>query len=358
MSLVSMAQTTNSDYAPDEAAFAKARRSAIGDAVLQAHHEVKGETEQKRVLRSSSSSQYYQLLREIAEAAQAFAISNQQTVDRFDFGILQDAIRVCESVHSAFHLPYLSAEAMEIPELRAAKSRDRPTLVWQHVNDLDHRTKIGDVPYLDRQLLLEAVGQYLNLPIKSQRMDRILIDGMIASEMLAIRHPTFADLGELAKKYKVTDWASEKMILFQRGLLSIAFSIFFFGGVVAAAFYLASVDVFSYSQPSWVRVLSAWFSPETWKWIGSACSVLMFFRFAKAVVRWRKELSEVANNERRATDLSVAVSTTYDELASPGPASAARVRELATKAAEKGATWPPPLFALLDDVVARSGHIG
>jgi hypothetical protein len=40
------------------------------------------------------------------------------------------------------------------------------------------------------------------------------------------------------------------------------------------------------------------------------------------------------------------------------PASAARVRELATKAAEKGATWPPPLSALLDDVVGRIGHIG
>ncbi len=93
-----MAQKTD-EYTPDEAEFAKARRSAIDQALLQAHHEARGDAEQKGVLQNSQYSQYYQLLREMAEAAQAFAITKQQTVDRFDFGILQDAMRVCESVH-------------------------------------------------------------------------------------------------------------------------------------------------------------------------------------------------------------------------------------------------------------------
>ena len=65
----------------------------------------------------------------MAQSAQAYAISKQQTVDRFDFGILQDAIRACENVHSAFH-PNLSADVVEqAPALRALKSRDRPDLV-------------------------------------------------------------------------------------------------------------------------------------------------------------------------------------------------------------------------------------
>jgi hypothetical protein len=68
--------------------------------------------------------------------------------------------------------------------------------------------------------------------------------------------------------------------------------------------------------------------------------------------------SDVSSSNWSLGEVSVAISTAYDELALPGPASAARVRELATKAAEKGATWPPPLSALLDDVVGRIGHIG
>jgi hypothetical protein len=226
------------------------------------------------------------------------------------------------------------------------------------VNDLDHHTKIDDTPYLDRKLLLAAVGQYLNLPIRSQRMDRILIDGMIASEMIAIRHPTFAALGELALKYDVTNWALEKATSLQKRFVSVGRSILIFGCLAAAAFYLASIDAYSYSQPSWARDLSAWFSPESWRWIGWGCSALLVLRLANTVHGSRKKLSEIADGERRASNLACAVLATYEELASPGPVGAHRLRELATRAAEKGAKWPPPLFALLDDIVGRGGHIG
>jgi hypothetical protein len=46
--------------------------------------------------------------------------------------------------------------------------------------------------------------------------------------------------------------------------------------------------------------------------------------------------SDVSSSNWSLGEVSVAISTAYDELALPGPASAARVRELATKAAEKG----------------------
>src|SRR5713226_3335527 len=97
----------------NEAAFAKERWAAIDHAVLLVHHEVKAETEKKCVLEDSRNSQYRWLLREMAEAAQAFAISKQQTVETFDYGILQDAMQVCGDVHLAFHLPPFSAKLME-----------------------------------------------------------------------------------------------------------------------------------------------------------------------------------------------------------------------------------------------------
>jgi hypothetical protein len=349
-----MAQKTE-EYTPDEAAFAKARRSAIDQALLQAHHEARGDAEQKGVLQNSQYSQYYQLLREMAEAAQAFAITKQQTVDRFDFGILQDAMRVCESVHSAFHTAYVSMETIEkVPELRAVKSRELPDLVWSHLDKLDRRVRIDDmlVAYFDKDTLLWSVGQYLNLPIRSQIMDRILVDSMVAALILARRNPAMPEFVD------INEWMVKGIKLIQKGIFSMVRNALVFGGIAAAAFYLASMDAYSYSQPSWVRNLSTWFSPETWRWIGWACGILMVLRLATTVVRWRKKLSEVADGERSTRDLSAAISNTYDELASPGPVSAARVRELATKAAEKGAKWPPPLFALLDDIQARSSHIG
>lgn len=46
----------------------------------------------------------------------------------------------------------------------------------------------------------------------------------------------------------------------------------------------------------------------------------------------------------------------YAEMNSDGPISAKHIRETAQKAADKGVVWPGPLFALLDDVVARTGR--
>jgi hypothetical protein len=46
---------------------------------------------------------------------------------------------------------------------------------------------------------------------------------------------------------------------------------------------------------------------------------------------------------------------TYSELESWGAVSSRRVREVAVKAAEKGVVWPGPLFAILDDNIARGG---
>ena len=281
-----MAQTSDSDYAPDEASFAKARRSAINHAVLEAHHDVKGEAEQKRVLQDSPSSQYYHLLREMAEAAQAFAISKQQTVDRFDFGILQDVIRVCESVHSAFHLPYLSAEAMNIPELRAAKSRDRPDLVWQHVNDLGHRAKIGDVPYLDKQILLWAVGQYLNLSIRSQSMDRILVDSLVAASILAFTRDNpldiVVDISSLPKNFQGSIETWQRGVLIKNSFSRIAYTVLFLGGIATAAFYFASVEVYSLSKPA-ARAMAEWFSVDSWRLIGWSFVSISLLALAKVV---------------------------------------------------------------------------
>jgi hypothetical protein len=48
---------------------------------------------------------------------------------------------------------------------------------------------------------------------------------------------------------------------------------------------------------------------------------------------------------------------TYFELRSEGIVSAQRIREVAVKAADIGVAWPGPLFAILDDNIARTGKL-
>jgi hypothetical protein len=347
--------TINSGYAPDEAAFAKARRSAIDDAVLDAHHDVRGEAEQKRILQSSQNSPYYKLLRGMAEAAQAFAISKQQAVDRFDLGILQDVIRVCEDVHSAFHPSDLTAKALNIP-----KSRDRPDLVWQHVDRLDYHAKIADVPYVDREPLLQAVGQYLNLPIRFQTMDRILIDSMVAASILHFSSDTpltiVVDISSIPKNFRGSIEAWQRVVLIKNSCSRIAYTVLFFGGIAAAAFYFASVEVYSLTKPA-VRAMAEWFSIDNWRLIGWLFASIALLDLAKIVGSARRKWAALSDGERRTNEILQSMLSTYDQLGSVGPVSAVRVRELATKAADKGAKWPPPLFALLDDIVARGDHI-
>jgi hypothetical protein len=251
---------TNNENVPDEIAFAEVRRSAIDHAVMQTCPGITEEAEQRRFLRDSRYYPYYQLLKEMAEAAQAYAISKQQTAEGFETGILCDAIDVCESVHLAFHIPYFSPETMEqVPQLREQKSRERAGWLWQHVDRLDQRLRLGDVPfsYFDREALLSSVGQYLNLPIRSRTMDRILIDALVAALILARRNP--------AKREFVDDaeWAKKLIALLKKGFFRMVRTVLFLGGATAAAFYLASIDGYSYSRPAWLRDMSAWFTPET-----------------------------------------------------------------------------------------------
>ncbi len=59
---------------------------------------------------------------------------------------------------------------------------------------------------------------------------------------------------------------------------------------------------------------------------------------------------------RRVRKLLVTMSTLYNELKSDGPISAQYARERAGDAAKQGVVQPAPLFALLDDIISRSGR--
>jgi hypothetical protein len=61
------------------------------------------------------------------------------------------------------------------------------------------------------------------------------------------------------------------------------------------------------------------------------------------------------HNKRISTMLAT-MNRVYLELDAAGPVSSRNFIELARKATDAGVVWPAPLFALLDDIAARSGR--
>jgi hypothetical protein len=55
-------------------------------------------------------------------------------------------------------------------------------------------------------------------------------------------------------------------------------------------------------------------------------------------------------------DILSAINMVDNELRSDGPISAQHIRDRANSAAQIGVGWPAPLFAMLDDTIARTGR--
>ena len=101
--------------------------------------------------------------------------------------------------------------------------------------------------------------------------------------------------------------------------------------VAIAAFYLAAVDAYSYSEPPALRAVAQWFTGTSWRGIGwsvlgytTLTTIVNIRGFLKASMAESaaKKMARRAMNEMQIT---------YDELRTEGPVSASRVRELATK---------------------------
>jgi hypothetical protein len=64
-----------------------------------------------------------------------------------------------------------------------------------------------------------------------------------------------------------------------------------------------------------------------------------------------------ANKVKNVHALIREMTTTYGELRSEGPVSARHLLESLNKSAEAGVAWPGPVYALLDDVMGRTGRL-
>ena len=131
---------------------------------------------------------------------------------------------------------------------------------------------------------------------------------------------------------------SHVLLAYLRGLLINAV---FFGGITALALWAAS--------KGWIGETSA-------GWIVGTCVALFVFFGAISTFALPFSWYAQAKARRNVRKLLLAMVTIYNELKSSGPISAQHIRERVSSAAHDGVVWPAPLFAMLDDSIARTGR--
>ncbi len=205
----------------------------------------------------------------------------------------------------------------------ATKSKD-----WKHEPGILNYTKnTGKRYFVDRNSVESACRVYLDMPIRLSKIDRILIDQLIAVEL-----SSFADEMINPNPYGVKSPLKQQHILISFIIGFIINAIFFIGLAVGA------------------------FALE-WEVVGIVILGIYVLITAVSVIAlpfaWKKQSAA----RKLVTDLILSIDGVYREMGSSGPISARHIAEKAKKSSDLGVVWPAPLFAMLDDVLSRSGRI-
>jgi hypothetical protein len=200
---------------------------------------------------------------------------------------------------------------------------------WKRPHDPVRALRESKGPVFRRDDVQEAVRMYLDLPVRSSLLDRTLVDILISMEMYAYGDQVFSGWHPVSLK-KVLPTVTR---LFVGGQLASAFTLG--GGLLLYAFLTGthpSHDMITFAIALWAFNLVV------------ATGALPF--------SWRQIALE---NRLKEGPLNAMVQVWQDVEAS-GPTSAVYVHERCIQAVEKLVGWPPSLFALLDDIISRSGR--
>lgn len=232
--------------------------------------------------------QLYRAFDAISHAACEYAEHNN--VDEYGYDLLLwEGFDVIENLHAAVTWP-------DHGELK----------LWSHDDMLVWSTKAKKTPNFDRSYIELCVSQYLRLPYRSLRIDRLLVDLLIAIEMSAFVHQKQWQVGW---RGAIRSWVQWAIIIF--GLH------FLFSGMAPLDWFECAV------------VVAAFFLPLISPYLGS----------------------------RSISKLVSSMLDCYSAMDADGPISARHVREQLTVATQAGVVWPAPVYVLLDDVTARTGTL-
>ena len=269
-----------------------------------------------------SRSLYSYQLEEMAKAALDHAITKAIDPDDFEFAALDSGLEVVQRLRWAL---------VQEPD-------DKTLDFWdKHTRPLD-RIKGGNVPYIDRSSLESVVDDYLALPYRSRAMDRLLVKVLVAMEFYAFGDEMMNEKYSLFGFHPSPLKQRHVLLAYLRGLLV---SAIFFGGIVALALWTGSEGWIGEIAAGWTSGISV----TLFLLLGAISTFALPFA-------WHTQVKARGN----VRNLLLAMNTIYSELRSDGPISAQHIRDSANSATQIGVLWPGPLFAMLDDVIARTGR--
>lgn len=269
----------------------------------------------------AKSANYQRLLERMAESALRHVCAQQLAGEYLDFAATYD-----RQVWWGFKV---------LNNYRYATSReDDPVddVHWHHDDSPFNTVRFDLAPRLDRQSLGGVAEDYLQLPYRCEEFERLLIDALVACEVYAY--------GELMipkkkERFPVTPLRPRTLVGFVLGqVIMLLLAALLWG----AAFGLNTIGVLpsDWFGGTSVIIWGLWLLAAAWD------AVTLPLRMISA---WR--------NKKEVQKLLLMMAGVYSELDPPRPFSARHIDARAREASSAGVVWPPALFVLLDDLIAR-----
>ena len=215
----------------------------------------------------------------------------------------------------------------------------RKLKLWQHrYHPLDEIKRKVATP-LQRQEVEELTGAYLNLPFRSQKMDRMLADMLVALELYAFGEHVY-------NQHYIPGVTSSNSPLAQKPILDY----FVYRGISLAGLIVLWLILWGLWAIHIMPAIVGW-------WIGGIAFALAALDFAWVTLWLPVRVWQNQKQRRKTGELLVEMSTTYNELQSAGPISARHISERLSHGNNMGVVWPAPLQVLMDDILARGGRL-
>lgn len=280
-----------------------------------------------------NSGQFKSLLEATTQAAADCAIERGVNPWDFECGDGQVASMIVENLYNAVNL-----REYEDDETGSVGSRQNTT-VWRHHDFLLEDVKSKRAPDMNRFEIESAVSQYLDEPWRCERLDRLLVDLLVAVELVAftneaIHHPGWAP--DLVRQSPLRQKHPLRLFLGEVILEYVCV------GAVCGGLY-------------WLT-LQGWMS-DGWAFgIGGVIVALMLLYQIYMLFHLPFEWHQHNKNKNEVVDRIGSMLLVYSALKSDGPISARHIVQRLNDTAKDGVVWPAPVFTLLDDIERRSGR--
>ena len=215
---------------------------------------------------------------------------------------------------------------------------ERTWKMWQHQKVDFYKIRKDEVTYFDRESLVEGVVNYLALPIRNQNIERMLVDALMAAEIVAYADQML-NFSSKNKHLSVSPFAQSHPLWSYIKDQAVAFVIT--AGIPWLMLFTA-IELFDL-KGNWPFFLGYGFFGL---WV-----LLSLIGLSSLPGFW----SVVTLQKRNASELLQTLDNVYNEIGAGRILSARHIRERLYSTADQGVVWPAEVFPLLDDIIDRGG---